>query len=160
MDDLIYVLLGLAWFGYSAYKANQKKTAKNLAKFSQSQSIANQDKYENEADGSTDTIDLIERLFSDSSVPKNKIFRSSTENLYGDLNSPEPMADEIKPKSMIDDINVGYQSVGYQPQRVPVSEGVANVAKNSAPEMSDEDVFSFDLRKAVIHQAILNRPYF
>lgn len=160
MDDLLYVLLGLAWFGYSAYKANQKKTAKNLANISKSQSIVNQDKYENEADESTDTIDLVERLFSDGLVQKNKTIRSNSVNMYGDLNSPEPIADEIKPRPMIDDISVGYQSVEYSTQNVTVSQEGANMDSADVLETSDEEVFSFDLRKAVIHQAILNRPYF
>ncbi len=160
MDDLLYVLLGLAWFGYSAYKANQKKTAKNLANISKAQSIVNQDKYENEADESTDTIDLVERLFSDGLVQKNKTIRSNSVNMYGDLNSPEPIADEIKPRSLIDNITTGYQSIEYSSPSVTVSKEGANMESTDVLEMSDEEVFSFDLRKAVIHQAILNRPYF
>ncbi|HAQ66151.1 MAG TPA: hypothetical protein DCR43_09915 [Bacteroidales bacterium] len=160
MDDLIYVLLGLAWIGYSAYKANQKKTAKNLAKFSQPQSIVNQDKYENEADESTNTIDFVGRLFSDSFVQENKVYRSNTGNMYGDLNSPEPMADELKPESMIDDINVEYQSIEYSGRQAPIAEDDRKKAENGVPEILSEEIISFDLRQAVIHQAILNRPYF
>lgn len=159
MDDLIYVLLGLAWFGYSAYKANQKKTAKNLAKFSQPQSIVNQDKYENEANEPTNTIDFVGRLFSDSFVQEDKVYRSNTGNLYGDLNSPEPMADEMKPVAMIDDLNVEYQSVEYTGRQSSGAEDDSTKAENGVPEITSEEIFLFDLRQAVIHQAILNRPY-
>lgn len=159
MEDVIYILIGLAWFGYSAYKANQKKVQKNATRQAEAQSFANQHSDEDETDASFETSELIERLFSGEPSPKRPVPFSEPSGLFGDLNSPPPMADEKIPESMLHQLRPEYESIEYvnpRPAGIEVS-AKEPVVKEQVPHT--EEIISFNLRQAVIHQAILNRPY-
>lgn len=159
MEDVIYILIGIAWFGYSVYKANQKKAQKNAALQTESQSFANQNTDEDEADANIDASELIERLFSGEPSTKRATPSYQSSGLFGDLNSPPPMADEAVPVSMINQLRPGYESIEYKPSPPIVEDAAAKKSPGKESGKKNEEIISFNLRQAVIHQAILNRPY-
>lgn len=160
MEDLIYILIGLAWFIYSAYKANQKKVARQSAGLRTDSSVVEPTDSTPNEPKTLMTDDILERFFSGDqgiSFDSNKTDSYSWSDDSGTL---PPKADEIKVKPIVDSIKVQYESVEYNSRHASDTAKPADTKAKFAVQSDESEIFSFDLRQAVIHQAVLNRPYF
>ncbi len=149
MDELIYILILVAWVAYSIFNAKQKKKQKE-----QQAKSAPRPQPEYEA--------------SEPQKPK----RSVLEDLFGE-EFFEELQDEEEEISYKEEVPVKEHVItGYQPKVSEKSyEERYKTASQLIQEMKDEEIESimaagdeipekdFDLRKAVIYSTILERPY-
>jgi hypothetical protein len=150
MEDYIYILLGLVWIIYAAYRANQKKKAKQKAPHHEQTT---------EPETGSDVKSLLEEI------------------LTGEVSQPSrPSAYIDESLSAITGARMEYENADiktdYKLDSIPVEEGerifdeddlTSSYAQLFNTEDSEhmikrEDI-DFDLRKAIIYSEILNRPY-
>ena len=154
MDDLIYILLGIAWIIYAAYRVNQKQKKRPPAQ-SQSQSEP-QNTYE-QSPRPIETI-FREILGEDESLERQFIPESESydEVVVRELEQEKKLYS--RPKTSLESIPLEEgvsafdYSKGYPKQQMIFSEEDSSAA-------IPREYYHFDLRKAVIYSAILNRPY-
>jgi hypothetical protein len=166
MDDLIYLLLFLAWAAFAFYRNSQKKKQRAAQRTgSTRQQVDNEDLQEERSPGSLLEEILmgeqeertIEEPYLESDIPESK------SRIY----SEAPVMEEEKgPVDFDDEYNLrGITSV----EELDLETGKDESDKGEKAGQSikvvtfDEDQngpFDFDLRKAVIYSEILNPRYF
>jgi len=182
MDDFIYILLGVAWIGYSIYSSQKKlKEKQQKARRSGEQSQGQSTKYTEESKPKS----FIDRLFEE--------FEEKPEPSYEEIGNEFDVADQERqkveqPQREIKDTK--YQSGTYSVEDARTvndivesnsdlsSDYFKQKSRSSArkrdeeweerkkkhyqtsfyDEETDEDDIDFDLRQAVIFSEILNRP--
>jgi hypothetical protein len=160
MDDLIYILLGIAWIIYVAYRANQKQKRK--------------------AQASSPPRPQPQRTYEQQPKPIETIFRE----LMGEEDSLEkqfiPQAESYEDQESYDELAIKDLEQGKKQfsklrsilETIPSEEGVSGFDSSGRhtdhlfSSLADEtketairDGLHFDLRKAIIYTEILNRPY-
>lgn len=150
MDDLgniVYILAAIGWFFWNAYRKSQ------AGKKAEDKTIPTNDTSENERGLFESLEDLVQEQFGDENEPE-----------------PEPVVAEVKSTSV-----PNAQKTSMQPGvEYVMSEGEMGSHRNKKPqkrievkELENEkslmdEMFpeeGFDLRKAVVLNAILERPY-
>jgi len=172
MDDLIYGLLVIAWVVYGIYSASKKNKAKG----------SQQPVSRPETSQSKDTIEAVfESFFQDSSTdplttpqPYSQVDYSeeSTDyentDSYRDQNSLEEYDEsdylDVVPEPFTESKIDTYSGTDNVQQAIVVEEGEEyDAIKNSAIDHHDlvdeKEDFVFELRRGIISQAILERPY-
>ena len=147
-QDILFVLAGLAWVGYSAYRANSKKGEKSNHKTSKTASS-----------GSS----VFDELLSQFTNPENQEEVISFENnevVATPATKMESTVDNAQPFSYDDyyEEKKGNQQ-GYD---IPtVEEGIGKQEVDSAYSLKTKKVNnkSFDLKRAFIYSEILNNKY-
>lgn len=155
MDDLIYILLGLAWIIYAAYRANQKQKKKVLTTPT---SAPSQQTPPREQPRPIDTI--FREILGEGSSLEEVIFPESQS--YDDITVRELEKEKqlfSRPKTVLETIPTeegisAFDSI-YKSDRAKYLP--ADAEEHPSPATREEDWF--DLRKAVIYAEILNRPY-
>lgn len=159
MEDIIFIVIGLAWFAYSTYKANQKKAMRQSSGVLTTESKSNQSITDTAESEPSHAEELLGQLFSDFTEPGESRKPKGAYNFSDDLNPPEPEADEVEVKPLIERLKVEYESVEYQsPGKTSPALSTEN-QEDYSRKADESEIFSFNLRQAIIHQAILQRPY-
>lgn len=159
MENVIYILIGLGWLIFSLYKSNQKKASRKVFPASPLQPSGNQGSARVSPKKELDVSDFIEQLFKTGDEMQAENIPDISYQRFGDLNPPPPPADEIKPEPLLKKIRTGYESVEYSDQRAGDTKAGNKEEVTEKKDIRNGEIFSFNLRQAVIHQAILNRPY-
>ncbi len=156
MEDLIYILIGVAWVAYSVYSQNQKQKRKRQAE--------------------SEFVDTEE---SPEIEEKPKPLFEEKFNLESIFNFEEKKEEYLdSPYSEIDVVEEKDNSAYFNPETEGVSafkeekedaaeiENVDEIKKSEANEkLNDitlniaEIIEDFDIKKAVIYSEILNAPY-
>lgn len=151
MDDLIYILVGIAWVAYSIYNARQKKKMKEERERTVHQV---EPVYEPEPSTSP-TRSIFEDIFKEAGF--NEFDEELEENF-------EPEAVEIPAKTQYftyEDTDIEIKAAEDLIKKEAPAFNEHFVAENVPYHEMKEKTRSniFDLRKAVIYSAILERPY-
>ncbi len=143
MDDIIYILIGVAWVGYSIYASVKKSQKKNQA--APPRPVAQ---------GSGEEIPEILRRFLSLDEPVTQ-YPKELQKEY------TPVLSAMGSLEQIEEENASLEEIVSEiaPGR-PVKPQGLNLKNKVLPEKAqDEPLFDFDLRKAVIASEILNRRY-
>jgi len=154
MDDLIYILLGIAWIAIAFYRQSQKKKAQAKPK----------PVYHHE-DEQTETRNA-GSILEDILLGKNPdtIFKTAE---YQEENN-EIVYEAVQ---TTDSFEEEYDRLGYESIEEKIQEPVQDIEDKDLDspiykgDLTDDDklreeAFQIDLRKAVIYSEILNRPQF
>lgn len=145
MEDFIYVLIGIIWLVFSVVKGNQKKKAAMTQ---------NQQTKEPKEAKDRSFEDIISEMFGEE--PETVFQKVGEQESTIDMETSEP------------EVGMAYQSleeIFLKEQEEQISKGEItkeNSVKNRIePETLEKtlDHQPFDLRRAIIYQAVLERPY-
>jgi DNA mismatch repair ATPase MutL len=167
MEELLPILIGIAWFAYKMYQGAQKKAANKAAK-----SRPQPQSYEEPADKSEEDIsleDFMAKFYGkeeevvEEPIPQNYERAQSNNSVENDYATVEDYS------------NLNYQSVeeGYEEnEAIPQYKSVENdtqslheklqsIQHTNSDEINEDlnEIIPFDARKAIIYDAIINRPY-
>lgn len=151
MEDFIYILIGVLWLGASIYRASQKKKEKEKAK-----NPANVPPQSESRESKARS--LIEELLGgqEVNVPEPEV----QEVIYA-----EPVVMEVDDHGLSKSFQNEYAKKGFGSLESLSAEGVSSLNridfKDQMPlqENKPSKQITIDLRKAIIYQAILERPY-
>jgi len=153
MEDYIYILLGIVWIVYAAYRSNQKKKkAKEKTVTSEPLPVAS------EPDSEFST--LLDEFFSTKTPQEESPVFVQEESEYKNIERQHRFNDDnIKTDYKLDSIphQEGERIFGEDELKdffghSPITGGYE--------DFSDRETLDFDLRKAIIYSEILNRPNF
>jgi hypothetical protein len=150
MDDLIYILLLVAWVAYSIYNAKQKKKQKEMERRTTSEP---------------------KPVYEQSQPEKPQ--RSVFEELFGEGPFNELPETEEEEESFVEEIpEIPHSYIPYKPislEEVPEQDFHIGTRMHTISDEEDDDPEpvvklptygkDFDLRKAVIYSTILEQPY-
>lgn len=153
MDDLIYILLGLAWVIYAAYRANQKQKQKSMTS-----SATGPPASPREQPRPLDTIfgeilgegSSLEEVSFPESQSYDDITVKELEEEKRQFSRPKTILETIPSEEGISAFDSLYKTAGRTSLTADEEEHISQTA------LAGE---GFDLRKAVIYAEILNRPY-
>ncbi len=154
MDDLLYILLGLAWIAFAFYRHSQKKKQR---------SEQNAPDAPHEA---KDPVSLLEQLLTgkEEKMTAAPPFADANQTNYfkefRDIyEEPEGLTfeEEYKLKGVSSVEETDYSEMIDKQRQVSSAQSVVNDAYLQDEEENEANYF--DLRKAVIYSEILNRPY-
>ncbi len=144
MEDYIYILIGIIWLVFSVIKGNQKKKA----------AAQNQQTSETKESRGRSFEDILSEMLGEK--PQTVFQEVGEQESTIDLESSEP------------EVGMAYQSLEdlfmkEQEEQIAKGETIReNSVKNSIePETLEKtlDHPPLDLRRAIIYQAVLERPY-
>lgn len=149
MDELIYILLAVAWIVYSIYSANQKKKQRQA----EAAKNAGREEITEQTDPAKRQRSILEEMFEDSGFEE-----------FEETGQEEAVLQQAK-----EDI----KTVRVAEDEVIMDKASYLAMKETETNDEDEvmDVFdiyaiqplvtpeSFDLKKAIIYSAIIERPY-
>jgi hypothetical protein len=145
MDDLIYILLGIAWILYAAYRAGKKRKAAPPARQGTQE----------EAPKPFQTL-LEDMMKEDSLEEYTPEAESYDEKTIREIQMERTLL--RKPVLPLETIPLEEGISAFSPgQQEPVS--VYSFAEEEIQEPGQGEGSYFDLRKAIIYNAILHRPY-
>lgn len=164
MDDLIYILLGLAWIALAFYRNSQKK---KLREQQRAQSLSQQagDSQEEKSPGTLlEEILLGEEYEEATTEPAYGFERTDPfESLAGQERMQEPRVttawfEEEYGQKGIDSV----EELDLERGKVNIREGIKSTEDLQLVELEveEKEPLDFDLRKAVIYSEILNPRYF
>ncbi len=151
MEDFIYILIGVVWLGASIYRASQKRKEKARPKASATSTPASTTR-ENKARS------LLEELLGGQEV-------SIPEPEVQEVEYAEPMRMEVEKLESSNSFQKEYAKYGLGGVETLTTEGVSSLGritfedKMPINENKTSKHLNIDLRKAIIYQAILERPY-
>lgn len=148
MDELIYILLAVAWIVYSIYSANQKKKQRQA----EAAKKADHEEITDQADPAKRQRSIFEEMFDDSA------FEEFEE--IGEEEVLKQAKEDIKTVKVADN-EVIMDKASYKAMKQPETADQDEVLDvfdvySVQPLVTPE---SFDLKKAVIYSTILERPY-
>lgn len=163
MKEVLPIIFGLVWLGFSLYSKNVKKAAKaekKKAQMAQSQGQQSENKPVNKSPESLE--DMVELLFKQNKKPQYS--ESMVEDHYPDSIETDYEFVESRPTS--------FQEVGVEESterahdRSPQNSEQNKTLDTNKPIDLEKDTVEnspiledIDLEKMIIYDAILNRPY-
>jgi hypothetical protein len=163
MEDVIYTLLVIAWVGYGIYSAAKKRKAKEnspaAASPVQSQSKETiESVFESLFQGNPSTSPLTPPYSQEEYV--EEIIDSDPDNYTDNAEEYEEVdyldtVPEAKLESEIDT----YSGTDNVEASVLLDEEMDEIQKSAIESSEKTNSYDFDLRQAVIAQAVLERPY-
>lgn len=160
MDDLIYLLLFVAWIVFAIYRNNQKKKLREQQK-AKSTSGEPEDMQKESPGTLLEEILLGEQVTRYEEEPAYEVEDTSRitgeKTIYEDKRTPMDFDDEYNLRGITSieesDLNTGKERS---------EEGKIPLEKIQIMDFDEKEKepFEFDLRKAVIYSEILNRRYF
>ncbi len=165
MDDILYIILGIAWLAYSLYANKQKVDKRRADKAKELRERQELQEYQPSQSDEIPRKSVLEELFGEISseyaeaqeeiyipeVDEDIIKRKLAENAYNEAESLEVIKDEVP----VDYFTKRYES-GYK----TVNENFHNTSKIKEEEKEIEELTEkFNLSKAVIYSEILRAPY-
>lgn len=179
MDDFIYILLGIAWIGYSIYSSQKKlKEKQQKARRSGEQSQGQSAEYTEESKPKS-FIDRLFEEFEEKPEPSYDEIGNDFDRARQKVDQPQrevketkyqPGTYSVEDARTVNDIvesNSGLSSEYFKKKsrsftRTKDEEWEERKKKHYQTsfydEETDEDDIDFDLRQAVIFSEILNRP--
>jgi hypothetical protein len=145
MDEIIYILLAVAWVVYSIYNANQKKKQKEL----EAQAAKEQaDEFDTPDESESPKRSVFEEIFDEADfLEPDDAREKAAYEIVSQKGFPKPEIPLKEPEKKYD----------LASERITMREESEKVAtEKKEPWVTPE---SFDLRKAVIYSAILERPH-
>jgi hypothetical protein len=149
MEDLIYLLLLIAWAAFALYRRSQKKNA-----------TAGKAKAQPEPERDFKPMPTLQEILfgEEATHPEEPAPRSITVIDEGEYN-PEPVETDFEReyarRGIISVESSGRPVPSYEMQRTEIQEN--EISDGIA--IGDKKEEYFDLRQAVIYSEILNRPY-
>ncbi len=151
MEEFIYIIIGVIWLAATVYKASQKKKAGP-----KKPAVPGPD---GEKKVSA-TRSLLEQLLEGQElrIPDPEVVELEPEY-------DEPMVAEVEERKRQNTIQAGYTGYGYKSLESVSGEGVSSLGKITFEDIMQQHEtkvrkpVKIDLRKAIIYQAILERPY-
>ncbi|MCF8234452.1 MAG: hypothetical protein K9G67_05460 [Bacteroidales bacterium] len=181
MDDFIYILLGVAWIGYSIYSSQKKlKEKQQKARRSGEQSHGQSTEYSEESKPKS-FIDRLFEEFEEKPEPSYEEIGNDFDRAKQKVNQPQREVKETKyqpatysvedARTMNDMVesNSGLSSDYFKNKsgssaRTKDEEWEERKKKHYQTSFyedeQDEEEVDFDLRQAVVFSEILNRPKF
>lgn len=151
MDEMLYILAIIAWVAFSFYQNYRKKTqARQKAdEASRPVNMPHEEESMEYEDFGQDASDVLGEIFGFPVKQKP----NPSHQTYAPDNSMQ--VDEIKPKSMIENMKKPYDSIEYQPNKIVY---VSHLVEEEEPD-SRFNAAEFDLENAFLFSIILDRPY-
>jgi hypothetical protein len=138
MEDLIYILLGLAWVVFSVIKGVKKNQTPHTTERPKSE---------------------LEEIFGEF-FPSSKEEEPEYDTLED--NSPEYLEEEVKPASIFDAYSGEMNEVEITSLEDAEISGVTFIHEEIKEKVENNERFehipSFNLRQAIIYQTVLQRP--
>ena len=159
MEDAIYTILVLAWIVYGVVKASSKKKKANFAKRQAVHSSSNQ----NENPEASPINELLSNIFSPKMEKDDEIQQPYSEELdfvYSE-NEEKPHKNQVKEKldsySGSDNLTSVFT---HKNEAFPLHENQdEEIDSQHTAHGGNHSEEALDLRQAIIHQVILERPY-
>jgi len=160
MDDLIYILFGIAWIAVAIYRYNQKKKAGT------SPQPQPYEEPEDEPKRFRDAGEILEELLLNNQAEPNP------DPFYQELEPPTPKPiEEFQPAGDTYSFENEYDRLGIQSiEEVTLEPDIRTKEFDADSPILLEDItneenrtekpFHIDIKKAVIYSEILNRPHF
>jgi len=160
MENLIYILIGIAWVAYSLYSARQKAIQKQQSAGMPSRGPSQSSPLPipgNQGEGKSLFDDILRELTGETRPVPQQVY--PTEDI--------PVK-KVMPKS-VSEINQkfegysGYKFVSTVSTELPLNDSVHDWENQELPgqKLKDERIADrFNLREAVIYSELLNRKYF
>ena len=151
MEEFIYILIGVIWLAASIYKASQKKKQK-AAPPKQAASVATEESKVSRVRSLLDELLEGQQL----RIPEPEVT---------ELEYEEPMLADIENLPEESSFQNEYAGYGLKGLEALSGEGVSSLGRITFEDImkeSEKKVSApeeFDLRKAIIYSAILERPY-
>lgn len=166
MEDFIYILIGIAWIGFSIYSQQKKLKKKQEEAAARKTGGVNEEATEHEAAEKS----LFEKLFEDYEAeetayepveqqtkqhPSRETIQ--TDRRYSSVEQAASREEMMEANSVLS--SDYYKSTKGNEKQKKVRETIAEEILEDDSESWEEKSRDFDLRKAVIYSAILERPY-
>ncbi len=154
MDDLLYILLGLAWIAFAFYRHSQKKKQRNKPDAPDASPEAR------------DPVSLLEQILTgrEEKMTTAPPFPDADQTDYFEefkdiYEEPEGLTfeEEYKLKGVSSVEETDYSEMIDKQGQASSAQSIINDAYLQDEE--ENEATYFDLRKAVIYSEILNRPY-
>jgi hypothetical protein len=144
MEDFIYILIGIIWLVFSVIKGTQKKKATSADQHSETSQKEKGRTFE----------DIMSEILGEDR--QTEYVEVSEQESTIDLETAEPEVGSAY--QSLEDIYLKEQQERLKNIEILEEEPVE---LSSEPQFSEESSIhsSFDLRKAIIYQALLERPY-
>lgn len=165
MEDFIYILLGIAWIGFTIYNQQKKLKQKQerAAQKSKPSGVSEAHAYEPPPEKEKSFLEKLMEEISDEPV-EDPIQRHFTEDEPQQTYQGFNKAESVERAKSVGDIIENNSALS--------KEYFKRTEKNDIKDQEEEEEFTyyepenyveyladFDLRKAVIYSAILERPY-
>jgi len=149
MEELIYIIIGIAWVAYSFYKKNLKSNQANTPKVRPVESNYNESTT-NEKDDEYVIDDFFSNFFKEDRLESETNF-SEDSTLNQQESTIFNYSEDEKTSTKTDFSEEGQSSI----------RSISHDENDIYDEHLEEDLYeNFDLRKAVIYSEYLNRKYF
>ncbi|RLD36160.1 MAG: hypothetical protein DRI74_09585 [Bacteroidetes bacterium] len=166
MKDFLPILIGIIWLGYKYYQKNQKKIEEQRAKASVNQEYQEPPKVNPQAEKAVKSLDSFMTTFFGEEA--NEILKTpvnqpqeyaSVEDNYSEV---EAYSNDSKPIDSTEEWNksnlVSVETTKETAHQKTLNRQKIMIETEESPE--DKDIMDdFDIEKAIIYNAILNRPY-
>lgn len=161
MEDVLYILIGVAWVAYSIYSRNQKVKKQQAAKQSVLQDKGDFNQAEEQTQSQPSAFEKIISEFQSYSGQETKsspIYSSEEDTFVS-----EPEIKSVENISSIEETTEGNSPLSQE----MIKHYLTNDNISDKDEFTDdynemeteaEIEFDFDLRKAIIYSEILKRP--
>lgn len=164
MEDIIYTLLVIAWIGYGIYSAAKKRKAKENSPAA-APPVRSQSKetiksvFESLLQGSPSTSPVTPQPYSQEEYVE-EIIDSDPDNYTDEAEEYE----EIDYLDTVPDANTEskidtYSGIESVEASILLDEEMDEIQKSAIESSENANSYDFDLRQAVIAQAVLERPY-
>ena len=148
MDEVIYILLAVAWVAYSIYNAKQKKKQREI----EAQTAADERQEYESAEPEKPQRSIFEELLNESDFEEFQEFEEK------ETVAETVLKQEIPFQYRKSDIFEPHESIGSD--RLIASDAFIQAGINDTEiTKPSSDPELFNLRKAVIYSTILERPY-
>ena len=167
MEDVLYILIGVAWVAYSIYSYNQKAKRQQEARKKISQGNQNDNSnYEEQIEPPKRAFDDIFskiQSFSEKEFDSSPYYSPEEETVFA-----EPEIESIENISSVEEVTESNSPLskemfqGYlekdknKIERKEVAQKEYDATNNQIEE--NEEFFEFELKKAIIYSEILKRP--
>lgn len=160
MDDLLYTLFVVAWIAYGIYKAVKKND--HPKKKTVSQTNLNQQTPEKSKFGSQ-FESVFDKVFDISALENDEIGHPYSQEQVEKTPQETPVYEKYAEKEVLDSYK-GSDNITsvFEPEFDDIADDKQSnkIFDNQMEEEDDKEQNTvFDLRQAIIHQVILERPY-
>lgn len=164
MDDILYIVLGIAWLAFTVYTNKQKADKKRAGQMQRPPEQV--DSPSEEANHPAPARNIFEEIFNEQlpAIPEAEpeiYIPEVVEPAYGaktvkyQENEAESL-EEIKPEVSLSYFEDHYKS-GYKNEES--HRVLPNIQREEDDELKTELIEEFDLRKAILFSEILRAPY-
>lgn len=160
MDDLLYTLFVIAWIAYGIYKG-VKKNDKAKKKTIPAQEVAKSPQRESKFESTIESV--FNEVFDLPSDKNDKIKHPYAEDIVEKQPEKAPIYEKYAGNDVLDSYK-GSDNVKSVFDKDSAASDTGKISNKNFDNQMEEDADEekntvFDLRQAIIHQVILERPY-